>query len=254
MANLDNFLLFDVAEVIISDKSDGTQFLYSNLTTSGISQTSSETEIRGGRGSALLALIESEKSIDITISNATVSKHWLEMQQGTEFKDSTDIIITQTESLPVTVDSSDPLTPVYSVKLTGTPIENGKISAINCNGERADNLTLLVDGTMELAEDFAKEGEKITVIYKAKVEGEVLEIDSAIFPKGWELQLEVPAMDKCTQKVTHKIVYVFDNVRPSSSFDLSFAMGEAITPEMTLKIMKSCCGTGLGRMAIVPIA
>lgn len=261
MASLDNFILYDVAEAIITDKVSGEQFLNKFLTTSGITQSSSETEIRAGRGAGLIALIESEKSLEISLTNGVISKKWLEMQQGANFKEE-NITITKTETLEVAeteVVAPDPDAGIvgeytYTITLKGTPLNTAEVTVINCDGENETNVTVGTGGITTLPAGFVKGGEKVTVIYKAIVENaEVLEIDSAVFPKGWELQLEVPAMDKCTQKVTHKVVFVFDNVRPSSSFDLSFAMGEAIAPEMTVKVMKSCCGTGLGKMAIVPI-
>lgn len=251
MAGLDNFILYDVAEAIITDKVSGEKFLNKFLTTSGITQSSSETEIRAGRGAGLIALIESEKSLEISLTNGVISKKWLEMQQGASF-DTKDITIVKTEQVELVADPTDPT--ILKGVLAGTPSPNETtVTITNCEGEQ--DISALTTNEFILPTGFvAKEGDKVTVAYKGIVkDAEVLEIDSAVFPKGWELQLEVPAMDKCTQQVTHKIVFTFDNVRPSSAFDLSFAMGEAIAPEMTVKVMKSCCSTGLGRMAIVPI-
>lgn len=248
MANLDNFILFDVAECIITDKSTKESFLSKFLTTSSITQSSSETEIRAGRGAGLIALVEGEKSVEISLTNGVISKKWLEMQQGTEWVEDDRVNIVVTEEVEI-VDNAGTL----EGTVVGTPANGVTTATItNCNG--AQEIVALTTQTfvVPIGSGIA-EGDKVSVHYKSEVTGESLAIDSGVFPKGWELQLEVPAMDKCTQAVTHKVVFIFDNVRPSSSFDLSFAMGEAIAPEMTLKIMKSCCNSGLGKMIIVPI-
>lgn len=251
MPALDNFILFDVAEAIITDKQSGEKFLNKFLTTSGISQTSTETDVRGGRGNALLAVVESEKAIEITMANAVVSKKFLEMQQGAEFKTDT-VTIVKTEKVKLVAGSSqsDPATGT----IVGTPLPTEtSVTLTNCDGDSV--LTTLTTKSFVVPIGFdAKAGDEITVLYKSEVvDAEVLQFDANLFPKGWELQLEVPAMDKCTGIVTHKVVFVFDNVRPSSAFDLSFAVGEPIVPEMTLRVMKSCCSDSLGRMAIVEI-
>lgn len=253
MANLDNFILFDVAEAIITDKATGEKFLNKFLTTSGITQSSNETEIRAGRGSGLIAMIESEKSLEVSLTNAVISKKWLEMQQGASFKEDENVTIVKSETVKVEVDDTDPLDIIRKGVLTGTPVASETtVTITNCEGD--SEVVTLTGNEFIIPVGFkAEKDEEITALYKTEVTGEVLEIDSATFPKGWELQLEVPAMDKCTQAVTHKVVFLFDNVRPSSAFDMSFAMGEPIAPEMTVKIMKSCCNSGLGKMVIVPI-
>lgn len=113
-------------------------------------------------------------------------------------------------------------------------------------GQRADKKKATIRD-VQLQEDGSFTDEEL------EVEGNVLDLEAGAFAQNGYLQLHTVAYDaEKGDKIVADIYYIFPNVKPSSSFDQTFSMGDNTTQsiEFTPQVMRS--EKSYGKYIVVP--
>src|SRR5699024_10947564 len=105
---------------------------------------------------------------------------------------------------------------------------------------------------------FAEDGEDVQVIIEEEVIGKSVKMHSDRFAEKYKVQYQTIVYDAKAEAVVADLYIVFNEVSPSSAFDMSLENGTAYTPELTFRATSNEggeIGTGLlltenGRMIL----
>lgn len=204
-----------------------------------ISQAVSEERIYGGIGGGTVALISSQKEIDLAVRDALWTLDYLEMSQGVEIDPTGEISITRMTEGAVTSDGE--------VTISNTTVTEGII--VDKDGSQ-DPVTFATGVAILPTPTTFVEGEAVTVFYKENVTGEMVTFDSNKFSEKYAVTYRTIAFDPTTMEHKKDIFIQFDEVKPSGAFDMSFEINSAITPELNFTVMKPQGKTALGRILV----
>lgn len=232
----------DTANVVFTRKSDGQVIFTGETQLASISQSVQEEEVRGGIGNAVLAVIRSEKSIELTVRNALVDSRWLAMSQGVSFVSGSAVIFT-TEESTITDNAG-----VLEATITGTVSTGGKVSVESKEGEELESSYSGTGTTVTITDVDATAGDKVTVIYQTDVTGDVLNIDAGSFSEAYSVEYHTVEYSPETDTIVKDLYFKFENVTPSDNFDLSFESGTAITPELSFTAKKPIGSDTIGQI------
>lgn len=215
--------VIDVADVTFKRKSDGHIVFTSEAQMSSLSQTVDEETIQGGIGSRTLYTVKSNKQMELSVRNATFNLEWLAMTQGVKVEDS-----------GVATIMKDHVVVVEDGTVTVAEL-NGEVTIIN--EDKVSKKVTATAGSITVPADFAKDGEEIVVVSEEEVTGKTVEIRSDKFAEKYEVQYKTIVYDNATDEHVHDLYIYFNEVSPSSAFDLSLENGTAFTPELTFTAM-----------------
>lgn len=213
----------DVADVTFTRKSDNHVIFTSEAQTSTLSQTVDEETIKGGIGSRSIYTIKSNKELELSVRNATFDLEWLAMTQGVAVKDE-DTLVVQKKSV-ATVKSG-------AIKVDG--VTSGSVYLLHDARESVE-AEVGEEGSITVAEDFASNDEEIQVIVEEEVIGKTVKMRSDRFAEKYKVQYQTIVYDAKTEAVVADLYIVFNEVSPSSAFDMSLENGAAYTPELTFR-------------------
>ncbi|MFS0643675.1 hypothetical protein [Siminovitchia sp. 179-K 8D1 HS] len=229
----------DTAEVIITNKETGQVVINAEAQVASMSQSLEETPLFGGIGNKKLFVIRTQKELELTTSSAFFDLEYLAMTQGVSVDKEGKATVTKTETATIAEGK---------VTINGTP--KGKVRIIAFDGEQGD--ATVSSGSITVPEGLAKDGDKVTVTYQEEVTGRKVEIDSEKFSNKFKVEYRTIAYDPETAIVESDIYFIFDEVVPSGSFELSLSNGEAYAPELTFQVLTPRGETSMGRIIEVP--
>lgn len=205
-SNFKKYLLVDIYDMILKDKSTGEVILSDTLTSCGLDCSTSPTTVQGGKGNVVIATLSSSKEIKVTTEAPTFNLDLIARQMGT------DIVKTAGKTMKieeVTLDSSK------QANLSCTP--SGEVK---CYTEKG-----VVTGTAsakKLTCSTCAEGDVVKVIYETVTSSntEVIEINANNFPKAMEMYLTTILIDS-EQNIVADVTYHFPSVVMSADFSQS---------------------------------
>ncbi len=228
-------LINDTADVVFKRKSDGHVVFTAEAQLASISQSVSEEKLKGGIGNRTIALLRSDKEVTLQVRNALFDLEWLSMTQGVSIEQGTVKVWKREDDL--TVESG-------TVTIKGTPIDD-EVKVINAANDSED--TTVTGKEVTVSTSLAKDGDKVSVLYKQEVTGNIVTMDAKKFSETYEVEYSTIAYDPDTNEVVKDIYFQFDHVAPSGSFDISLENGSALTPELSFEAMTSGTSSEIGR-------
>lgn len=240
-------LINDTAEATFTRLSDGHKVLMHETQLASLSQTVSEEKLKGGIGNGTIALLRTDKEMELSVRNALWDAEYLAMTQGTEFKPDGKVTVTKVYRADVLADDSEAPEAVIADKTyTGTA------TVVLPDGTRKEDVTItagVVDPTTIATLDTGKD--KVEVIFEQEVTGDIATFDSKKFGEKYRAEYYTIAYDPDTMEVVQDIYIIFDEVTPSGNFDMSFENGTAMTPEINFTVTNPRGSSELGRIVRV---
>lgn len=215
--------IMDVADVTFTRKSDNHVVFTSEAQTSTLSQTVDEETIKGGIGSRSIYTIKSNKELELTVRNATFDLEWLAMTQGVAVKDA-DTLVVQKKFVGTVADGG--------LTVEGMPAGTAYILNEDRESQEAE---VTEGGAVVIPGGFAEDGEDVQVIVEEEVIGKTVKMRSDRFAEKYKVQYQTIVYDAKTESVVADLYIVFNEVSPSSAFDMSLENGTAYTPELTFR-------------------
>lgn len=246
-------LVADVFLVNLID-GDGQVFGTTTLQDANIEVQVQENDVRGGRGNQLLAVLHSDRDINISLTDVEFKYDWLAKQLGQD-------IVTgagRAYAMPKWYTVQDGgTTGVDSITLDEAPDDmNPELAIYDENGEPITGFTVNGSDVEFSGTGAVVAGDKVevrTYAYNTDPTTETIEIDNSVFADGVKAVLETLEIDN-NENPTHKVQYQFDNSLPSGNFTISTASArEAQTQEFSLRVVKPSDSNVVGRVLRMPI-
>ena len=234
-ANHEIEFLLSVADVLLLDK-EGDQLASATLKSHNMTQSVDTTEIRGGQRNDVLATINNNKTIEVTIEDVQQQRDFIAMMLGAEIQAGQKVdayVLPQgltvkggKVELPHEPKSGE--TVVYT-KPDGTPVEE-------------DAITSLSDGEIVFCSG-----------YKYEADAEKMVIASDKFAGSFKMVLDEQVFDADMQVIARKQT-VFHKVIPNDSFTLEGSAERAEkTISYTFTVALESGQQDLGYIAYIPV-
>lgn len=236
----------DTADVIWKRKSDGHVVFTTEAQLASISQAVDEEKLYGGIGNQTVALLRSNKEIDLAVRNALWDLEYLSMTQGVAIQEDGQAVVKGKEIVAVEGDEIGGLT----ITLTETPVDD-TATIFDLDGSQQE--VAVATGSIEIPEGFeAKAGDEVTVIYDKDVTGETVVFDAKKFSEKYSVEYQTLAYNPETMQPAYDIYIQFDEVVPSGAFEMSLENGTPYTPELNFSVMTPTGKSEMGRIIRVP--
>ena len=237
-------LLLSVADVLLIDIESGMEYATASLKSHNISQTVDTSEIRAGRNNAVIATLESNKTITVEVEDVHANRDWLAIAMDAELVEEEDFDVVV---LPQTLKVEN-----GKVTLSRTPKEGEELLAYNKKDGSA--VTISAEGKVGSVAG-AAEGDIILVAsYKTKAtKADVMEIGGEGEGRAFAMYLEESVFNNNMKVIATKTTY-FPRVVPESSFSME-GSSELAEQNMTYTFTVSQ-GEGqdyLGQIIYVPV-
>lgn len=216
MARTQEELLLSVADVVLIDNETKVEYATASLKTHNISQSVDTSEIRAGRKNAVIATLESNKTITVEIEDVHANRDWLAIAMDAELADKQNVdvrVLPQKikvgTGLKITL-SKEPKT-ASDVKV----FKDGKALTAQQDSQNK-NVFSLTAGSESL-----KEGDVVTVnsyVYTAKA-ADVMAIGGEGVGRSFSMYLEESVFNNDMAVIATKTTY-FPRVVPESSFTM----------------------------------
>ncbi len=251
-------LIADCFDVLLVG-SDGKMFGSTTLSSGDINITCDSTQIRAGRGDALIAILRGNKQAEINLSEVTLNWDFLAMQLGKAATTGA----TNVYALPqwyecVDLDGAGAGTAI-GFKLKNTPLASGSgLKIFNSSGIElatpagytisGDTVTI-VGGTV---------GQAIEVrgyLYTTDASASTIEIDSVSFPDDVKCILETIEISEEGETQLAKVQYIFDKAVPTGNVSISTKKEkDANITDFSLLAIKPRTSNRIGRVVRIPIS
>ncbi len=244
------WIISDTCDVVFKRLTDNKIIFTGEAQLASLSQKIKEEKVKGGIGNRDIAVLRSDKEIELKVRNAVFDTEWMEMVSGTSYTSETNTIIKSIKNLVCKTG-----TPNY-VEVTEVPKTGGIIKIIAGDGTQYTGT--FVEGvdtapdTVTFPSTEGVVGDLYTVVYEYDITGSTLNLDATKFTEKYYVQYNTVSYDIETNTVGADIYLVFNSVVPNSSFDLSFENGKAQTPEITLTALAPAGSNIIGKMIEVP--
>ena len=216
MARQEEELLLSVADVTLielTSGNEGAEYATASLKSHNISQTVDTSEIRAGRKNAVIATLESNKTITVEIEDVHANREWLAIAMDGEMaKGQTVEVRVLPQKLTVGTDNK------IEIKKAPKGAET-KITVINPDG--TEQQVAVVDGKAEVKSP-AKAGDVVQVMsYLHEARADVITIGGSKGQgRAFAMYLEESVFNNDMQVIATKTTY-FPRVVPESSFSMS---------------------------------
>ena len=233
--------LLSVADVLLIDLESGMEYATATLASHNISQSVDTSEIRAGRNNAVIATLESNKTITVEVEDVHANRDWLAIAMDAELveKEQFDVVV-----LPQTLKVEN-----GAVKLSRTPKSGETILAYNKATGEAVNIA--VDGK---ATDVEEGTIVLVASYKSTAtKADVMEIGGEGAGRGFAMYLEESVFNNNMKVIATKTTY-FPRVVPESSFTME-GSSELAEQNMTytFTVSQGEGQTYLGQIIYVPV-
>ena len=215
MARKEEELLLSVADVTLIELtkgSEGLEFATASLKSHNISQTVDTSEIRAGRKNAVIATLESNKTITVEIEDVHANRDWLAIaMDGKMLTGQTVEVRVLPQKLTVASDGT------IAIKKAPKGAQT-KITVINPDGTKQQ--VAVSDGKATLAAP-AKPGDVVQVMsYLHETQADVINVGGEGQGRAFAMYLEESVFNNDMQVIATKTTY-FPRVVPESSFSMS---------------------------------
>ena len=201
-------LLLSVADVLLVDLKTGMEYATASLKTHNISQSVDTSEIRAGRNNAVIATLESNKTITVEIEDVHANRDWLAIAMDANLAEGQTVKL---RVLPQTLKVEG-----GKVKLSRTP--EAAIKGYNKSAENAE-VSIASDGTVT-GDATPKDGDIILVeSYEVQVEADVIEMGGEGAGHAFGMYMEESVFNNNMRVIATKTTY-FPRVVPESSFSI----------------------------------
>ena len=234
--------LLSVADVLLVDLESGMEYATATLASHNISQSVDTTEIRAGRNNAVIATLESNKTITVEVEDVHANRDWIAIAMDAELveKESFDVVV-----LPQTLKVED-----MKVKLAREPKAEETLLAYNKKDGSA--VTIQANGAVSSG---AENGDIILVAsYKSTATAaDVMEIGGEGAGRAFAMYLEESVFNNNMKVIATKTTY-FPRVVPESSFSME-GSSELAEQNMTytFTVSQPEGETFLGQIIYVPV-
>ncbi|MBF0793424.1 hypothetical protein [Mammaliicoccus lentus] len=229
----------DVAEATLRRKKDDFVVVAGATQDSSISQSVEEEIIKGGIGNSPQYTIRSGKEMEITIKNALFDHQWLAASQGVKVVEGQKVMVMHTEVVEVGEGG----------KLTIKEKSITEATIVDTYGKNLE--ATFASGEATVAGLDKQVGKDVSVVYDIEKTGETIAFRGDRFAEKFKLQLFTYAYDQATESIAKEVYITFENVSPSSEFEISLSAGEAFTPEYTLKATQDPKTKEIGKFILV---
>lgn len=239
-------IINDTCDVIMTRISDSKIVFIGESQLASFSQKVKEDKIYGSIGNKVVAILSSEKTVDLKVRNAVFDSDYLEIVLGNSFKAKTGLIFKKEENL--TLDATK-----LFVTIAGTPKTGGimKLIAPNGNSKTATFATTKLTAESAFAATDGLTG--YTALYQVEAaDANTLSIDSAVFSEKYKVEYHTIEYNVLTNAIVNDLYFQFDSVLPSGNFDLSFENGKPQTPELDLMALCPLGSSEIGRIIEIP--
>ena len=234
--------LLSVADVLLVDLESGMEYATATLASHNISQSVDTTEIRAGRNNAVIATLESNKTITVEVEDVHANRDWIAIAMDADLveKQSFDVVV-----LPQTLKVED-----MKVTLAREPKADETLLAYNKKDGSA--VSIQANGAISSG---AENGDIILVAsYKATAEkADVMEIGGEGAGRAFAMYLEESVFNNNMKVIATKTTY-FPRVVPESSFTME-GSSELAEQNMTytFTVSQPEGETFLGQIIYVPV-
>jgi glucose dehydrogenase len=226
----------DVCDVVFKRLSDGKIAFTAEAQLSSVSQKITENKIKAGIGNKTIAVLRSDKEIELNVRNGIFTTEFLEMSSGLTFNTETNTIWKKEEGL--VSDGS-------SVTITGTPKVGGKIKVIGSDGAT-------VDGTYATGEVTFTGGvadKRYTVIYEFDAtNSNALKLTSDSFSQNYQVEYSTVVYDPETNEILSDLYLVFNSATPAGDWNLSFENGKPLSQELKFTCLSPIGSNEIGKI------
>ena len=213
MARKEEELLLSVADVVLIDNKTKLEYATASLKSHNISQTVDTSEIRAGRKNAVVATLESNKTITVEIEDVHANRDWLAIAMDGEMAEDQTVevrVLPQKITVPQGLDITLPKAP------------NTQKINILVDGDKKE-VTVADGGVIKGTEHGATAGKVIEVMsYKHNAAGvDVITVGGSKHQgRAFAMYLEESVFNNDMKVIATKTTY-FPRVVPESSFTMS---------------------------------
>ena len=216
MARQEEELLLSVADVVLielirGEEQQGVEYATASLKSHNISQTVDTSEIRAGRKNAVIATLESNKTITVEIEDVHANRDWLAIAMDGKMEEGQTV---EVRVLPQKLTVASDL----SITLAKVP-KGSKVEVFRANAVDPVEVTIDENGKGTVAD--ASAGEVVQVAsYLHDTTADVITIGGEGQGRAFAMYLEESVFNNDMQVIATKTTY-FPRVVPESSFSMS---------------------------------
>lgn len=240
-------IISDTCDVIFKRLSDNKIIFTGEAQLASLSQKIKEEKVKGGIGNRDIAVLRSDKEVELKVRNAVFDTEWMEMVSGASYTSATNTVFKTEKNLVCKTG-----TPNF-VEVTEAPNTDGIVKIIA--GDGTQHVGTYVEGSpkkVTFPTTTGVVGDLYTVVYEIDVTGNTLNIDATKFAEKYYVEYQTVEYDIDTNTIFADLYLIFSAVTPSSNFDLSFENGKAQTPEITLTALAPSGSNIIGKIIEVP--
>ena len=224
MARKEEELLLSVADVTLIDNETKVEYATASLKSHNISQSVDTSEIRAGRKNAVIATLESNKTITVELEDVHANRDWLAIAMDTELNEGTSVKI---RVLPqkLKVEENNRITlakaPKYPAELKVLKSDGTVLTAQADPQDETNHKFLLTDNETVEENKKVKRDDLVQVmsyIYEAPV-ADVMAIGGEGVGRSFAMYLEESVFNNDMAVIATKTTY-FPRVVPESSFTM----------------------------------
>lgn len=213
----------DVADVLLTRKSDNFKIATGTAQSTSISQSVDEDQIKGGIGNRTLYTIKSNKELEIEVKDAVFNPQWLAATQGVKVMDDQTLEIEVVDT--VEIEESGKIT-LKDTEFSGSGI------FVDSKGDNHE--ATFSSGVATISEIEDQKGKEGQAVYKEERQGKSISIRADRFAEKYKAQLNTIIYEAETESIVEDLFVIFHNVTPSAEFELGLEAGEALAPEIKL--------------------
>lgn len=245
---MNNIVVSSTAEVFTINNTTNKVFFCGLTTKADVTQKVKQDEIRGAFGNAVLAVIQSEKTVEFDVTTALHNDDIFAIQSGTDFA-STTFTIQKAENLTMTVASGT----TGTITVTGTP-KTGTVTVKDPTSGKVIGTSNAVADKVVTVTGTGMTTQVVTVLYaEDKSNVDVLDLKQDAFPQGQYVQLHSIAYDKKKNTVIADIYWTFPEALPDGSINGQYEAGKNNGDTIKFKALADDLGS-YGKYCIIPRA
>lgn len=194
-------------------------FKSENLTESGIENALDKVEVRNGKRNKLFAILQSNKSANITLTQNVFNFEAIAVNTGEEIVTGAGVGLTDEVKLVVALDASD-----KKITLPQTPLDKVVLFAGDTALVETTDYTI-ADKEVTITKTSVNENDEITVLpykFETSAKTRTITVKADTLAKGGELILKTIEIDKNNNKVADFYVR-FPNVVPDGEWSISLS-------------------------------
>lgn len=234
------YVIADTCDVTWERVRDGKIVMTTESQLASISQAVSEERIYGGIGGGTVALVSSQKEIDLAVRDALWTLEYLEMSQGVEIDPDGVATVPKKVEGEVTDNAG-----AFEVTIDDQNATEGTIVGADGKQEKVEFASGVAETSLSV-----EDGDKVVVYIKEDVTGDTVTFNSDKFSEAYKCTYRTIAYEPVSMKHVKDVIIQFDSVKPSGAFDLSFEMNSPIAPEMNFTVLTPQGTKEMGRILV----